>query len=118
VGEGVDGRFAAVLRFAGDVTGTFDCGMDVHSRAGLEVVGDDGTLWIADPWHGLQPGIELNGERIEVEAVNPYGKELLEVEAAVAEGRMPRLDRAESLGQARTIAALYRSAAEGRAITL
>jgi D-xylose 1-dehydrogenase (NADP+, D-xylono-1,5-lactone-forming) len=118
VGEGVDGRFAAVLRFAGDVTGTFDCGMDVDPRSGLEVVGDAGTLWIADPWHGLEPGIVLNGERIEVERVNPYGKELLEVEAAVAEGRAPRLDRAESLGQARTIAALYRSAAEGRAVTL
>ncbi len=119
VGELVDGRLAAVLRFAGDVTGTFDCGMDVYPRSGLEVVGDRATLWIADPWHGLSPGIDVvGGERIEVEAVNPYGRELLEVEAAVREGRAPALGRAESLGQARTIDALYRSAEEGRAITL
>ena len=119
VGHGVDGRVAAVLRFAGDVTGTFDCGMDVHPRSGLEVVGDKGTLWIADPWHGQSPGIDVvGGERIEVERVNPYGRELLEVEAAVREGRAPALDRAESLGQARAIDALYRSAEEGRAITL
>jgi xylose dehydrogenase (NAD/NADP) len=118
VGTPVDGRLAAVLRFAGDVTGTFDCGMDVDPRQGLEVVGDAGTIWVADPWHGLYPGIVLNGERIEVEAVNPYGQELLEVEAAVAEGRPPRLDRAESLGQARTIAALYEAADTGRAVSL
>jgi D-xylose 1-dehydrogenase (NADP+, D-xylono-1,5-lactone-forming) len=119
VGNGVDGRLAAVLRFAGDVTGTFDCGMDVYNRSGLEVVGDTDTIWIADPWHGLSPGIKLaSGERIEVEAVNPYGRELLEVEAAVREGRAPALDRAESVGQARTIDALYRSADEGRAVTL
>jgi predicted dehydrogenase len=122
VGEGVDGRLAAVLRFEGDVTGTFDCGMDVYPRSGLEVVGDEATLWVADPWHGLTPGIVLQRgageERIEVEAVNPYGRELLEVEAAVAEGRAPALDRAESLGQARTIAALYRAADEGRAVEL
>ena len=30
VGTPVDGRVAAVLRFADDVTGTFDCGMDVY----------------------------------------------------------------------------------------
>jgi predicted dehydrogenase len=118
VGSPVDGRLAAVLRFAGDVTGTFDCGMDVDPRSGLEVVGSTGTIWVADPWHGLSPGIVLNGEPIAVEAVNPYGQELLEVEAAVAENRPPRLDRAESLGQARTIAALYESADTGRAITL
>src|SRR5262249_51970808 len=33
VGEDVDGRLAAVLRFADDVTGTFDCGMDVYPRS-------------------------------------------------------------------------------------
>ena len=122
VGERVDGRLAGVLRFEGDVTGAFDCGMDVYPRSGLEVVGDQATLWIADPWHGVTPGIvmrrDLGEERIEVEAVDPYGQELLEIEAAVAEGRPPRLDRAESVAQARAIAALYRAADEGCAVTL
>jgi xylose dehydrogenase (NAD/NADP) len=118
VGAPVDGRLVGVLRFADDVTGAFDCGMDVFGRSGLEVVGDTGTLWVADPWHGRAPGIEWNGARIEVEAVNPYGQELLEVEAAVREGRAARLDRAESLGQARVIAALYEAADSGRAVAL
>jgi D-xylose 1-dehydrogenase (NADP+, D-xylono-1,5-lactone-forming) len=122
VWEGVDARLTAVLRFADDVTAAFDCGMDVYPRSGLEVVGDAGTLWVADPWHGIQPGIVLardgREERIEVERVNPYGRELLEVEAAAREGRPPALDRAESVAQARVIAALYRAAEEGRAVAL
>jgi predicted dehydrogenase len=121
VGEGVDARLAAVMRFAGDVTATFDCGMDVSPRSGLEVVGDSGTLWVADPWHGVEPGIvlqrESGDERIAVERANPYGRELLEVEAAARDGRPARLDRAESVAQARVIAALYRAADEGRAVT-
>ena len=43
-GDGVDGRFAGVLRFAGDVLGTFDCGFDVPPRSAIEVVGEGGTL--------------------------------------------------------------------------
>jgi D-xylose 1-dehydrogenase (NADP+, D-xylono-1,5-lactone-forming) len=120
VGEGVDARLTAVLRFGGGVTGALDCGMDVYPRSGLEVVGDAGTLWVADPWHGVRPGIVLaregREERIDVERVDPYGRELLEVEAAASEGRAARLDRGESVAQARVIAALYRAADEGRAI--
>ena len=39
---GIDIRFAGTLRFAGDVVGTFDCGMDVHRRHSIEVVGSRG----------------------------------------------------------------------------
>jgi D-xylose 1-dehydrogenase (NADP+, D-xylono-1,5-lactone-forming) len=120
VGEDVDARVAAVLRFAGDVTGTFDCGMDVNPRSGLEVVGDAATLWVPDPWHGLTPGIVIQRpdgeERVSVERVDPYGRELVEVESAVREGRAPRLDRVESVGQARVISALYRAASSGVAV--
>ena len=38
---GVDIRFAGVMRFEGDVLGTFDCGMDVFRRNSIEVVGSD-----------------------------------------------------------------------------
>src|SRR3954468_17242115 len=50
-GDGaVDIRFAGVLRFAGDVVATFDCGMDVHRRHSIEVVGSDGTIFVPSPW--------------------------------------------------------------------
>jgi D-xylose 1-dehydrogenase (NADP+, D-xylono-1,5-lactone-forming) len=120
---GVDARTAAVLRFPGDVLGTFDCGMDVAPRAGIEVVGDAATLWLPDPWHGPNPEIVVarpgaEPERLRPELVDPYGRELQELSAAIEGGPAPRLGRADALGQARAIDALYRAAAERRAVTL
>ena len=122
-GDGVDGRFAAILRFPGDVLGSFDCGMDVHRRTGLEVVGSEGTLWVPSPWLALPtPLIVLSRgdleERFEPLPVDPYGRELEEMGRAIAGGDPVRLGRADSLGQARVIDALYRSAASGSAVSL
>ena len=47
---GIDIRFAGTLRFEGDVLGTFDCGMDVHRRHSIEVVGSEGTILVPSPW--------------------------------------------------------------------
>jgi xylose dehydrogenase (NAD/NADP) len=119
---GIDIRFAGVLRFAGDVVGTFDCGMDVHRRHSIEVVGSEGTIVVPSPWQTpFGPEILVTREeteRIVPESVDPYARELDEVGAAIAEGRPPRLGRDESLGQARTIEALYRAAADGVAVSL
>ena len=49
-GDGVDARFTGLLRFPGDVLGMFDCGMDVHRRNQIEVVGSDGTILVPSPW--------------------------------------------------------------------
>jgi len=120
---GVDARLAGVLRFPGDVLGSFDCGLDVAPRAALEVVGDEATLQLPDPWHGgnpeivvLRPGAEP--ERLRPEPVDPYARELEELSAAIEGGPAPRLGRADALAQARVIDALYRAAAEGRSVTL
>jgi predicted dehydrogenase len=107
---GVDGRFAGVLRFPGDVLGAFDCGFDVPPRGTIEVVGEGGTLVAQDPWHGLAPRLERDGEEIPVEAVNPYRLELEDLSAAVRSGREPRLGRADAVGQARVIEMLYAAA--------
>ena len=119
---GIDIRFAGTLRFDGDVLGTFDCGMDVHRRHSIEVVGSEGTILVPSPWQ-TPNGAEIlvvrgDTERITPETVDPYGRELDEVGAAIAEGREPRLGRDESLGQARVIEALYRSAGDGVVVSL
>ena len=49
-------------------------------------------------------------ERVEVERENPYACELRDFAAAVAGEHEPRLGRADAVGQARAIAALYASA--------
>jgi predicted dehydrogenase len=121
-GEDVDGRFAAVLRFPGDVLGTFDCGMDVARRAAIEVVGREARLYAVDPWIAPstilvdRPGHEP--ERLEIERTDPYARELEEVSAAARDGHTPRLGREDALGQARTIDALYRAADEGRTVAV
>jgi predicted dehydrogenase len=50
--------------------------------------------------------------------VDPYTRELEEFGRAVAGGPPPRIGRADALGQARTIQALYRAAETGAAVTL
>ena len=114
----VDVRMAAVLRFPGDVVATFDCGFDIAPNHHLEVVGETGSLWLGDPWHCREAQIEVRrtGEkarRVKVAKADPYRCELEDMAAAVRAGREPRLGRADAVGQARTIEALYRSAAAG-----
>ena len=111
VGDGVDRNFAGVLRFASGALATFDCGFDLPHRDALEVIGDDGTLFLDDPWHGHEPVIEHDGRRIEVERANPYRLELEDVSAAIREGRPPLLGREDAVGQARVLEALLAQAA-------
>jgi D-xylose 1-dehydrogenase (NADP+, D-xylono-1,5-lactone-forming) len=122
-GHGVDARLAGVLRLPGDVLGLLDCGLDVAPRMAIEVVGEEGTLHSYDPWHGRAPRVELtrpgaDPEPLVAVAANPYRLELEDFSAAIRGGRAPRLGRADALGQARTIEALYRAADEGRAVTV
>jgi D-xylose 1-dehydrogenase (NADP+, D-xylono-1,5-lactone-forming) len=122
-GNGVDVRFAGALRFAGEVLGTFDCGFDVPERGSIEVVGAGGTLVAEDPWHGRAPRLTLARpeeapQEVPVEAANPYRLELEDVSAAIRSGADPRLGRADAVGQARAIEALYRSVDSGRAVSL
>jgi D-xylose 1-dehydrogenase (NADP+, D-xylono-1,5-lactone-forming) len=122
-GDDVDTRFTATLRFPGAVLAHFDCALDLSVRDELEVVGAEGSLFLDDPWHSRVPVIEVRGpdgavERVEAESENPYACELRDLAAAVGGERPPLLGREDALGQARTIAALYESAASGRAVAL
>ncbi len=107
---GVDGRFAGVLRFPGDVLGTFACGFDVPPLGVIEVVGEGGILVADDPWHGNTPRLTRDGEEVPVQVVNPYARELEDFSAAIRHATAPRLGREDALGQAMTIEALYAAA--------
>ena len=118
---GTDWVFAGVLGF-GDVTALFDCGTALPSRDELEVIGSEGSIFLDDPWHGKPPLIELSRgderERIEPEPVDAYRLELENMSAAIRGDGEPLLGRADALGQARTLQALYRSAGTGKAAQL
>ncbi len=120
--SGVDELFTGALRFADDVLGELDCGLVLPVRDDLEAIGEEGSLFLDDPWHARKPVIELRTatgvERIEVEPENSYRLELENLSDAIRGRAEPLLGRADALGQARTIEALYRSAAEGCSVPL
>jgi xylose dehydrogenase (NAD/NADP) len=108
---GVDTTFAGVLRFPGDVVATFHCSMDLPGRQELEVLGTERTLLVQAPWRSdLGGDVLLDGERVEIPEGNAYRLELEDLAAAARGEREPLLGRADALGQARTIDALYGSA--------
>ncbi len=117
---GVDMRLTGLLRFDGDVLGVVDCGLDVPGRSELEIAGTEGRIVLPDPWHAIEPRIvvERGYEReiVTVEPADSYALELEDMAAAIRGDRAPLLGRDDALGQARTIAALYRSAHEGHAV--
>ena len=116
--SGVDLGFTGLLQFADDVFGEFHCGFDLPERSCLEVVGSNGALVVRDPVRCRDPHVELDGERIEVEDVDRYFLQVDNFSAAVRGEAEPLLGRADALGQARLIEALYRSAATGTAVSL
>jgi predicted dehydrogenase len=108
---------AGVLRFEDDVLGLFDCAFDVPYRAAIEVVGSEATIVVRDPWHGSNPGVQVlrpdaEPEIVPVEPANPYGRELDDFARAVRTGEPPRLGRADAIGQAQVIEALYAAASQ------
>jgi predicted dehydrogenase len=119
--SGVDLRAVAALRFPGGVLARLEVGMDMPFRHELEIVGSDGSLFVAEPWHAVAPAIELrrNGrvERIQTGPANAFLCELENLCAAIRGEAAPLLGRADALGQARALDALLRSAAEGRPVS-
>jgi xylose dehydrogenase (NAD/NADP) len=121
-GDGIDVAFAGTMRFADDVLAHFDAGIALAVRDDLEVVGEEGALYLDDPWHCLEPVIELRREEelqlIELEPVNSYGLEAENMSRAIAGEEPLLLGRSDALGQARAIEALYEAADTAQAITL
>ena len=120
--SGVDVLFAATMRFPGDVLAQFECGFVLPDRDELDVVGSEGSLFLDDPWHARTPVLELRRdggvEEIVLQPADSYRRELENLGDAIAGRAQPLLGREDAVGQARTIEALYRSAAERTPIAL
>jgi xylose dehydrogenase (NAD/NADP) len=121
--SGVDVRFHGTLRFPSGVVGQFHCGLVLPTRDELEAFGDEGSLFLDDPFHAREPVIELRRdgepvERIEIERANSYRLEFDNVSAAIRGEAELLLGRADAVGQARVIEALYRSADLDAAVAL
>jgi D-xylose 1-dehydrogenase (NADP+, D-xylono-1,5-lactone-forming) len=120
--SGTDWVFTGTLRFPGDVLAIFDCGTALVERDELEAVGSEGSIFLDDPWHCLEPVIEVRSDgqvdRIELEPVDSYRLELENLSDAIRGEAELLLGRDDALGQARTLGALHRSAMTGAAVSL
>ena len=112
--SGTDWVFTGTMQFREDVFALFDCGTALTSRDELEAIGTEGSLFLDDPWHVDEPGIELRRdgkvERIELPYENSYGLELENLSEAIRGEAEPLLGRADAVGNARAIEALFASA--------
>ncbi len=119
-GDGVDIVLTGTMSFADEVLAHFDCGLALAERDELEVVGDRGSLFLDDPWHCIDPVIELRNasgtERIDVPRANSYMLEAENISAAIRGDGELLLGRDDAVGQAAAIAALYEAAQTGRSV--
>jgi xylose dehydrogenase (NAD/NADP) len=121
--SGIDLALYGTMRFPGDVVAQFDCSFAAPVKQRLEAVGDEGALATDAPWRAdwggemtLTRGEQV--ERIELPETDSYRLQLENMAVAVRGDGEPLLGRADAVGQARAIEALYRSAGSGAAVSL
>jgi len=115
--SGVDENFSGMLQFPSGLVAEFVTGFTSDHRS-LEVIGSRTTLSLRDPWQAELGGLRLGDRDVDVAWDDPYRLEMENMSAAILGDGQPLLGRADALGQARTIDALYRSAASGAVVSL
>jgi D-xylose 1-dehydrogenase (NADP+, D-xylono-1,5-lactone-forming) len=120
--SGVDELFTGTMRLPGNMLAQFDAGLVLPVRDELEAIGEEGSLFLDDPWHCKRPVIERRTadgvEEIALDPADSYRLQLENFGDAIRGDAEPLLGREDALGQARAIDGLYRSAAEGRPVNL
>ena len=128
IGEtGVDVAMRAQLHFANGLVAQISSSFRTPFREALHIVGDQGSLYVAEPW---KPGLQghdsqvtftsINGdsETIVTPAVDPYLCEVQAMEACLLDGADPVVSLDRSRNFLRSVLALYESAASGRPVRL
>jgi xylose dehydrogenase (NAD/NADP) len=113
----VDVEFSGLLRFPSGVVAQIGCGFTYDHRS-LEAIGSRDTLRMRDPWLAQPAGLWLGDREITVATGDRYRLEIENMGDAILGRGRPLLGRADALGQARTIDALYQAAASGGRVTL
>jgi predicted dehydrogenase len=110
--SGVDVRFNGLLHFPSGVIAAFTSGFTADHR-GLEAIGPAGSALLTDAWQSMPATLVRAGVETPFEPADPYQLEIENLSAAIRGRSTVRLGRADALGQARVIEALYRSADSG-----
>ncbi len=119
---GTDWVFTGTMRFPDDVIASFDCGTAMVNRDELEAIGTEGAIFLDDPWHCVNPVIEIRRpdgvERLVLEREDSYRLELENVSDAIRGTAPLLLARDDAMGQARTLAALHTSGTTSKPVSL
>ncbi|HVM73190.1 MAG TPA: Gfo/Idh/MocA family oxidoreductase [Anaerolineales bacterium] len=121
--SGVDATLAGQLRFPGDIYFQLDCSFRVPSHEYMEIVGDEGTLSIPQPFN-VEPQKSLylswNGKtsRISAKGPDPYLAEMENFADAILLNKMPVTSLADSRLNTAAILALLESAKTGKPVLL
>lgn len=126
-GDGVDTTLTGQLRFANGIMAQIDCSFEVPYRVGAEIVGDEGVLYLPNPFQpdldGRKNGfihITPNDKQTTIKSKNmdPYLAEVQAIEDAVFNHKSTPYSLTESLGNVATIKALYKSAETGKPVLI
>jgi xylose dehydrogenase (NAD/NADP) len=116
--DGIDLQFVGQMRFPNGVMAQFDSSFQTPFRTQMEIVGEQGSLEIANPF---KPGwsnvlrLTRDGEtkEISVPGEELYSGEVEDMADAILYGREPRISLDDSRGNVATIQALLESASQG-----
>jgi xylose dehydrogenase (NAD/NADP) len=116
--SGVDDRFSGILDFDDGLVATLTSGFR-SEHSGIEAIGSKGSLRLDDPFGGRATKlVGSDGFVAEIPKIDPYELELDDFAGAIRGEHPVRLGRADMLGQARALAALYEAAESGRHVSL
>jgi predicted dehydrogenase len=115
---GVDEWTTAELVFPGGARASFDCALREARPYSAVIEGERGRIEVAVPWHPPAVGAEVRlypaGEEVEVYSAGDglalFAREALDVAENLCQGQSPSVPWADSLGQARALEKLRKSA--------
>lgn len=120
---GVDVRFTAQMLFPNNVHAQFDCSVETPYHVFMELVGDEGTLNIPQPFNpGMREKLYLTRkgkvETITVMGRDTYAGEVEDMADAILNAKPPRISLADSRANTAAILALFESARSGKPVRL
>ncbi len=120
---GIDETFAAQLRFPSDIYAQLDCSFKIPSHVFMEIVGDEGTLSIPQPFNtGSRRTLYLTKagktSTVLVKGPDPYVGEVEDLADAILLAKPPVVSLADSRADTAAILALLESAKTGKSVTI
>jgi D-xylose 1-dehydrogenase (NADP+, D-xylono-1,5-lactone-forming) len=120
---GIDDTFAGQMRFPGDVFAQLDCSFRIPYHVFMEIVGDEGTLNIPQPFNSMEKKLlyltrDDKTSTIQVKGPDPYLGEVEDLADAILLGKPQRMSLADSRANTAAILALLESAKTGKPVAL